>query len=171
VSLEGSSFWIIRSAPLSISDFLWAKFWSSLLPLLVLGETLIILSNLLLKVTSFMMALGIITVFMMTFGITSLGVGLGAAFPKFKYENAAQIPSGFGGIVYMITSLLYIGTVILLEVWPVYRIFTALTFRGHISYSGWGLVLASFSLLLAVHILAFLLPFKIGLNRLKQREV
>ena len=39
VSLEGASFWIIRSAPLSIRDFLWAKFWSSLLPLLLLSET------------------------------------------------------------------------------------------------------------------------------------
>jgi ABC-2 type transport system permease protein len=42
VSLEGAAFWIIRSAPLTISDFLWAKFWSSLLPLLVLAEILIV---------------------------------------------------------------------------------------------------------------------------------
>jgi ABC-2 type transport system permease protein len=94
VSLEGASFWIIRSAPLSISTFLWAKFWSSLLPLLVLAEALIILSNTLLKVTPFMMELGIVTVFTMTFGITSLGVGLGAVFPRFKHENVAQIPDG-----------------------------------------------------------------------------
>jgi ABC-2 type transport system permease protein len=90
VSLEGASFWIIRSAPLSISTFLWAKFWSSLLPLLVLAEALIILSNTLLKVTPFMMELGIVTVFTMTFGITSLGVGLGAVFPRFKHENVAH---------------------------------------------------------------------------------
>jgi ABC-2 type transport system permease protein len=38
VSLEGASFWIIRSAPLSLRDFLWAKFWSSLLPLLMIAE-------------------------------------------------------------------------------------------------------------------------------------
>ncbi|HEY6010615.1 MAG TPA: hypothetical protein VIX18_04015, partial [Nitrospirota bacterium] len=56
VSLEGASFWIIRSAPLSISDFLWAKFWSSALPLLALAEAPIVLSNTLLRVTPFMMA-------------------------------------------------------------------------------------------------------------------
>jgi ABC-2 type transport system permease protein len=136
VSLEGTSFWIIRSAPLSISAFLWAKFSSSLLPLLVLAEALIILSNTLLKVTPFMMELGIVTVFMITFGITSLGVGLGAVFPRFKHENVAQIPTGFGGIVYMLITMLFIGAVIIIEAWPTYRIFKAQTFSGCISSPG-----------------------------------
>jgi ABC-2 type transport system permease protein len=171
VSLEGASFWIIRSAPLSIHDFLWAKFWSSLLPLLVLAEALIVLSNTLLKVTPFMMGLGIATVFMMTFGITSLGVGLGAAFPRFKHENVAQIPTGFGGIVYMLTTMLFIGVVIILEAWPAYRIFTAQIFGGHISLSGWVLIAVSFILVMAVNILALFLPMNIGLKRLKQREI
>ncbi len=171
VSLEGASFWIIRSAPLSIGNFLWAKFWSSLLPLLILAETLIILSNTLLKVTPFMMALGIMTVFLMTFGITSLGVGLGAAFPRFKFENVAQIPTGFGGIVYMLTTMLFIGIVIVLEAWPVYRIFTALAFGGRITPSGWFMIVTSFLLVLSVNILAVVLPMKTGLNRLKQREI
>lgn len=171
VSLEGASFWIVRSAPLSIRDFLWAKFWSSLLPLLILAEILIILSNSLLKVTPFMMGLGIVTVFTMTFGITSLGIGLGAAFPQFKHENAAQIPSGFGGIVYMLVTMLFIGTVIVLEAWPVYRVFAALTFGGRISPSAWTMITLAFILIAAVHGMAVLIPMKIGWKRLKQREV
>jgi ABC-2 type transport system permease protein len=171
VSLEGASFWIIRAAPISIRDFLWGKFWSSLVPLLVLAEVLIVLSNTLLKVTPFMMNLGIVTVFMMTFGITSLGVGLGAVFPKFKHENVAQIPTGFGGIVYMLMTMLFIGVVIVLEAWPVYRIFTAKTFGGHISLPGWAIISTSFIMVAVVNILALFLPMKIGLNRLKQREI
>lgn len=171
VSLEGAAFWVLRSAPLSIKDYIWAKFWSNLLPLLILAEILIVLSNFLLKVTPFMMGLGVVTVFMMTFGITALGVGLGAVFPKFKHENVAQIPTGFGGIVYMLLTMLFIGTVILLEAWPVYRIFTALTLGSHISFSGWISIILSFALAIAVNILALLLPIKIGINRLSQREV
>ncbi len=171
VSLEGASFWIIRSAPLSIRAFLWSKFWSSLFPLLVIAEILIVLSNTLLNVTPFMMALGIMTVFMMTFGITSLGVGLGAVFPKFKHENVAQIPTGFGGIVNMLITMLYIGTIIILEAWPVYRIFTAQAFGGHISLYGWALIMLSFIMVIMVNLLALLLPIKIGSDRLSQREV
>ncbi len=171
VSLEGESFWIIRSAPVPVSDFLWAKFWSSLLPLLVLAELLIILSNMLLKVTPFMMWLGIGSVSMMTFGITSLGIGTGAVFPRFKYENAAQIPTGFGGIVYMLLAMLFIGMVVILEAWPVYRIFGVQTFGGGISPSDWAMISVSLTLVLVVNLLAVLLPIRIGLKRLLEREI
>jgi ABC-2 type transport system permease protein len=171
VSLEGASFWIIRSAPLSIRHFLWAKFWSSLLPLLVLSEILIVLSNTLLKVTPFMMWLGIATVFVMTFGITALGIGLGAVFPKFKHENVAQIPTGFGGIVYMLLTMLFIGIVITLEAWPVYKIFMAQTLGNNITITGWISIAISIVAVLAVNVMALFLPMKIGLERLKQREI
>jgi ABC-2 type transport system permease protein len=171
VSLEGASFWIIRAAPLSIRDFLWAKFWSSLLPLLVLAEILIVLSNSLLNVTPLMMALGIGTVFMMTFGITALGIGLGAVFPRFKHDNVAQIPTGFGGIVYMLATMLFIGIVIILEAWPVYRIFMYQTMGRRIGIIGWIPIIASFMTVIAVNILALLVPLKIGCKRLQEREV
>ena len=171
VSLEGESFWIIRSSPMSLKEFLWAKFWSNLLPLLILSEILIVLSNTLLKVTPFMMWLGIITTFFMTFGITSLGVGLGAVFPRFKHENVAQIPTGFGGIVYMLITMLFIGVVIALEAWPVYRIFSTFTFHTHISLSNWIWIVASFILVLGINLVTLFLPMKIGLDRLKDREI
>jgi ABC-2 type transport system permease protein len=171
VSLEGASFWIIRSAPLSLKAFLWAKFWSSLLPLLALAEVLIVLSNKLLKVTPFMMGLGILTTFLMTFGITALGVGLGAVFPKFKYENAAQIPTGFGGIVYMLLTMLFIGLVITLEAWPVYKIFSAQSMGNRITPSAWLSITLSFTAVLVANVLSVILPMKIGLKRLENREV
>jgi ABC-2 type transport system permease protein len=171
VSLEGEAFWIIRSSPLSLREFLWAKFWSSLVPLLVLAEILIVLSNTLLKVTPFMMALGVVTVFMMTFGITALGVGLGASFPKFRHENAAQIPTGFGGIVYMLMTMLFIGAVILLEAWPVYRIFASQVLGGYIPAYGWTWIIASFILVIVLNAAAVIAPMRIGLKRLSRREV
>jgi ABC-2 type transport system permease protein len=171
VSLEGASFWFIRAAPLSLKEFLWAKFWSSLLPLLVLSEILIVLSNFLLNVTRLMMVLGIGTVFMMTFGITALGIGLGAVFPRFKHNNVAQIPTGFGGIVYMLLTMLFIGSVILLEAWPVYRIFMAQTTGSRISILAWVPIIASFLAVIVINVLAIVLPLKIGYARLLQTEV
>lgn len=171
VSLEGQAFWIIRSSPLSLREFLWAKFWSSLLPLLILAEVLIVLSNALLKSTPFMMGLSVITVFMMTFGITSLGVGLGAVFPRFRYENAAQIPTGFGGIVYMLSAMIFIGATISLEAWPVYRIFASQATGKPIHAAGWAWIFVSFGLVLIINILGLILPVKTGLNRLNHEEI
>lgn len=171
VSLEGESFWIVRSSPLPLKDFLWAKFWSSVLPLLVLSEVLIVLSNVLLKVSGLMMIIGVATVFLMTIGIAALGVGMGAAFPRFRYENVAQIPTGFGGIAYMIVTMLFIGGVITLEAWPMYRIFLSQSMGFSMGPAKWAWVAASFLLVIALIVLAVILPMKIGLKRLLDREI
>src|SRR6185436_14113200 len=42
VSVEGPAFWIVRTAPISLRDFLWSKFWIGLVPVLVLTEALTI---------------------------------------------------------------------------------------------------------------------------------
>jgi ABC-2 type transport system permease protein len=171
VSLEGESFWIVRSSPLPLKDFLWAKFWSSLLPLLVLAEVLIVLSNLLLKVSDVMMIVGVATVFLMTFGIAALGIGMGAAFPRFRYENVAQIPTGFGGIAYMIVTMLFIGAIITLEAWPVYRIFLARSLGAGMGPAKWAWIVFAFLLVISLIVLAVILPMKIGLKRLLDREI
>ncbi len=171
VSLEGESFWIIRSSPLELRSFLRAKFWSSALPLLLLAEVLIVLSNWLLRVSPLMMAIGVATVFLMTFGITALGVGMGAVFPRFRYENAAQIPTGFGGIAYMLVTMLFIGAVIVLEAWPVYRLILSQTAGGRLSMQSLLWVGLSFLIVLGLNVLAVLLPLRIGLKRLLAREI
>ncbi len=171
VSLEGESFWIVRSSPLPLKDLLWAKFWSSVLPLLVLAEVLIVLSNVLLKVSTLMMAIGVTTVALMTFGIAALGIGMGAIFPRFRYENVAQIPTGFGGIAYMIVTMLFIGAVITLEAWPVYRIFLSHSIGAGMGPARWAWAALSFFLVIVLNVLAVILPMKTGLKRLMAREI
>ena len=105
ISLEGKAFWILQTSPISLRALLWSKFWLIFVPLLLLGELLVFLSNLLLHVPDWMMALSLITVCLMTFGIAAIGVGLGALYPNFNYDNAAEIPTSFGGAVAMILSV------------------------------------------------------------------
>ena len=68
-----------------------------------------------------MMGVSIFTITMMTFAIAGLALGFGALFPKFNTENAAQIPTSFGGLILMMASVVLIGLVIILEARPVYQ--------------------------------------------------
>jgi ABC-2 type transport system permease protein len=171
VSLEGSAFWIIRTAPVSLHHFLRVKFWMSLFPLLILAEILIFLSNYFLKVSSFMMVLSAVTMFFMTLGIVSLGIGVGAVYPRFRVENAAQIASGFGGFFYMILSLIFIGGVVVLEAWPVYTLFMAgFQHRALASWQWTGIVL-SFAGVAVLMGAAVILPMRIGLKKIAARDI
>ena len=45
VSAEGPAFWIIRTSPISLRDFLWSKFWIGFLPVLGLSLALTMIAN------------------------------------------------------------------------------------------------------------------------------
>jgi len=129
VSMEGEAFWIVRAAPIKIRSFLWIKFFLYYIPLTILAEILVISSNLLLSVSSFMMFLSVITIFLLVPGIVGIAIGLGAIYADFKSENPANVVTGFGGLLYMILSFGLIALVIILEAGPVYKIFMA-DFKG-----------------------------------------
>ncbi|MDY6844458.1 MAG: hypothetical protein SVW57_10255, partial [Thermodesulfobacteriota bacterium] len=170
VSIEGRSFWILKSSPLTLDSLLWSKFIVGLLPLLVLAELLIVLSNYLLRVSSFMMYLSSITVFFMTFGITAMGIGIGAIYPRFNAENVSQVSTGFGGLFYMLCSMIFIGLIVILEAWPVYLIFMAKLTGGNLSYNEWTFVVVSFCFVGILNIIAFVFPMKLGLKNLSVLE-
>src|SRR5256885_1195271 len=115
ISLEGRTLWLLRSSPLEMRQLLWSKFWVGTLPLLALALVLVFATDVLLQVSGFTMAVSIFTITMMTFAIAGLALGFGALFPKFNTENAAQIPTSFGGLILMMASVVLIGLVIILE--------------------------------------------------------
>jgi len=170
VSLEGNSFYIIKSSPMGLKKFLWCKFWVNFIFLVIMSEILIIFTNYLLKVDSLIMSVSIATIFLMTFGITSLGIGCGAMYPRFRVENIAQIPTGFGGLLFMILSILFIGSIIVLEATPVYYFMMSDLTNTPITDSNWIKISIHFGLVLIINILAFILPMKIGLKKLSEFE-
>ncbi len=168
-SLEGNSFWVIHTAPIQYRRFLFEKFFIFLFPLLILAETLIIISNILLEVDGYMMILSVVTIFIITIGLTGLGVGMGAIYPKFINENPAQIAMSIGGILYMIFSLLYIGATIVLEAWPVYIYFSQ-QLRRSTGAGEIGLYISYASVLL-LSVCVTVIPLYLGIKRLKSFEV
>ena len=168
VSLEREAFWLVKTSPLSLRTFLWVKFFIYYLPLLILTEILIVATNILLKVTPFMMALSGLTVFLVVPGIVALGIGLGAAYPDFKAQNPTQTVTSFGGLVFMIACAAYIGLVIIIEAGPVYNLFMAGIHNKTISLSIWIWTVGSFTLVLVINLLAISLPMRFGERRLSE---
>jgi len=166
-SIEGQAYWIIFTSPLSVREFLWGKFFIYLVPIILLGELLIVASNILLGVQPFMMVLSTVTVFLFALSLTALGVGLGAVYPRFFYENAAQIAAGFGGIIYMIIGLIYIGLSIVIEARPVYVYFREQLVPGTYEYTSF---IISVLLLIVLNLAVFIIPMRLGVRSLTRME-
>jgi ABC-2 type transport system permease protein len=170
VSMEGEAFWIMRTSPLSLKKFLINKFWMSLIPLVVVAEVLTVMTNYLLKVTPFMMILSSITIFFMTFGITSLGVGMGAIYPKFKHTSSAEIPTGFGGLLYMMYAMGLVGLTVVLEARPVYILFTSSLQHTNLALWFYGELSLALFLIVVINIVALVFPLHYGLKNLNSME-
>ncbi|MFN7976006.1 MAG: hypothetical protein U0166_27330 [Acidobacteriota bacterium] len=112
VSLEGAAFWVIRSAPVDYRRFLYSKLMLHFVPFGLLAETLVVLAVALLAWDPYLLITSVYATAGMTFGLTGLGVGLGAMLPRFRFESATQIAAGVGGVTYMVLALLFITLVL-----------------------------------------------------------
>ncbi|MGE3537635.1 MAG: hypothetical protein AB7N91_09370 [Candidatus Tectimicrobiota bacterium] len=119
-SIEGRSFWVVLASPIAFRSFLREKFVMYLLPLLLLAETLVVVSNVLLNADTYLMIFAIVAILLMTCALTGLGVGLGAMYPRFEYDNIAQTAASAGGLLYMVLSLGLIGVILCLAARPLY---------------------------------------------------
>ncbi|HJU66106.1 MAG TPA: hypothetical protein VJ596_10535 [Gemmatimonadaceae bacterium] len=168
VSLEGRTLWLLKSSPMPATSLLWAKYWTGTLPLLVLALAIVGVTNALLQVSLFMMVVSVVTITFMTLALAAMALGLGVLFPQFRTENAAQIPTSFGGLVYMMLAVLLIGCVVRLEAGPVHAYLSAKTFGGTATAAD---MVLGFSLALVLCLAATLLPLSVAKRRLEEMEV
>jgi ABC-2 type transport system permease protein len=118
VSAEGQAFWIVRTAPVRMSSFLWSKFWTGLVPILVLAEALTIVSNQLLGIGTPLRVLSAAAIAFLTFALVGLACGMGARYPRFAAENLTQVAGSYGGVAFMVVAVLLILVTIALLAWP-----------------------------------------------------
>jgi ABC-2 type transport system permease protein len=117
VSSEGAAFWIIRTSPISLKDFLWSKFWISLTPVVILTEALTIVANEFLDVDPFLKVTTALAILFMSFALVGLAIGLGARYPRFG-ADASQAAGSYGGVTFMMQAVLFILVMVGLIGWP-----------------------------------------------------
>jgi ABC-2 type transport system permease protein len=125
ISLEGRQLWLLRSSPLDLRSLLWSKYWIGTLPLLVLAVGITWVTNVMLRATGFMMAVSLATVIGFTIAAAAMALAMGTFYPQFDTENAAQIPTSYGGLLFMMTSVSLLGLLIAIEAGPVASVLRA----------------------------------------------
>jgi ABC-2 type transport system permease protein len=168
VSLEGRHMWLLRSSPLDLRALLWSKYWVGTIPLLALALLLTGLTNVLLQVRPFMMVMELVTICGLTFAIAALALGFGALYPQFETENAAQIPTSFGGLVFMMATIVLLGAVIFVLWQAVYQYVRSVFLGQPVVVDAW--MVGWFVVAAALCAAATAVPLWIGLRRIERFE-
>ncbi len=156
VSIEGRSFWLILQAPLSLEKFLVGKWLGSLLPVLIVGQLLILSSNLLVGMAPIMTVLSAVQILIISLVASAMAVSMGAIYPQFHNPNAAKIASSFGAVIFMIVTIML--TLLLIGSWFHASIFLADMANTNANILTWGL--AGAGVLVSIGIIA--IAFKLG---------
>jgi ABC-2 type transport system permease protein len=166
ISIEGKMMWLLRSSPLDVRAVFWSKYWVGTVPLLLVALPLIVGTNLVLDASPFILALTSVTMVGVTFALTSLALGFGALYPNYDTENVAEIPTSFGGLLFMMAAVSYLAGVVILEAWPVYLFLQA---RTGVSEAGVDLapLLIGVSGAAILTLLATVLPLRAGIRKVQ----
>ena len=169
ISLEGRQMWLLRSSPLDPSAMLWSKYWIGTVPLLVLALTITVFTNWLLHASAFMMTVAVGTIVLYTLAASALALSFGAIYPQFGSENAAQIPTSFGGLVYMMSTLSLLTAIIMIESTPVMAYLRMDRYGGQLQ-SILPELAASAVLIIGICLTATFVPLRMALQRIEMME-
>jgi ABC-2 type transport system permease protein len=128
LSLEGQRFWLLGLLPVSRETILWSKFIFAAGTAILPCSLLILLSDLMLDISLFVMLSHQVTCLILCSGLAGIAVGLGARLPNFRESSPSRIAAGFGGTLCLVISTLYILVVVLLTALPTHFLIAA----GHI---------------------------------------
>ena len=88
-------------------------------------------------------------------------------FPQFETENAAQIPTSFGGLLFMMSSIAVIAGVVVLEARPVY---SYLSRSFTLARPDPTEMIVGFGLAALLCVAATIVPIRVALRRLETVE-
>lgn len=168
VSAEGAAFWIIRTSPLAMRDFLWSKFYTALLPVLLFTEGLTMAANELLGVDPFLKVVAAAGIAMMTLALVGLATGLGARYPRFD-ADPTQAAGSYGGVMFMIGAVMLIIVTIGLLGWPSSMYLMARTgqFRFRLTPERQMWIVMSFSAAAAICLATWWIAMRSGVKALE----
>jgi ABC-2 type transport system permease protein len=170
ISLEGYGYWLLRTSPLSTKQIVLAKFWGALPPTLILAFCLGFFSALSLQLSAIVTFLSVVVALSSAFVMTGLGVGIGAAVPRFKFDNPAEVAVSAGGLIYMGCSIVFGGIMTVIAARPVYISFSDPRYTQGLSYFSSLEGLLVLGLMFVLMVLGTLLPLWYGWNRLDRHE-
>jgi ABC-2 type transport system permease protein len=169
ISLEGRKFWILGLLPLKREQLLWGKFAFAVTMTNVLAGGIVLLSDLVLDMELPAILMHMLTLAVLSFGLSGMSVGMSAWMPNFRETDPSKIVVGFGGTMFTIASLMYL-VIAVGSICGPFHLAGARAFFGGAGdrYPWWAFAGVPVGVLMAIA--AIWLPMRIGARNLSKME-
>ena len=165
VSAEGNNFKLIKESPASLSDFLKAKFLLGFIPLLLLGEFLVVSSSLLLHFKLNFILISAVTMGLLCYGIVLISLIVGMRQADFTISSPLDFALSMRGFLFLTWALAFVMFILILIGAP-----TMVFLSKGFSFSFF-MVLAVTLFLIIAFLVIFNGIYKTSIIKLSKREV
>lgn len=169
LSLEGQSFWALRSMPVRISTVYWTKFVVGFLVVFVLALTIAYFSNRpfvrLTPTNRTLLWFGLYSAFWISLTMTALNLGFGGYFVNYQEKNPIRLASSQGATLTFLVTLVYLVILVALFALPLSSHFNAIFYRVPFNRTSIVPSLAVFTVLSAILIIV---GFVVGRRSLRR---
>ncbi|MEO0106235.1 MAG: hypothetical protein ABIL46_02760 [candidate division WOR-3 bacterium] len=167
ISLEREGIWVLASAPFSFKRILKIKYLFNLLLGILIMESLILSGNSFIRIErTIYLLLPVIAIFVAA-SLISINLGMGCIYPQFNEDNPSKIAAGTGGIIAALLSIAYVGVIIIILATPAHNYLSSKHFGQQINSC---LIILSLFGFCVINLLAIVLPLRLGLRSLQNRD-
>lgn len=163
ISLEGESFWKIKTAPISIKKYVKLKLLPYLISILSISLVLSLFSNY--KFSIYLIILSTLITICTAIGLVFMNFGMGGYFAIYKEKNPIRIASSQGATITFLVAILYMALLVVGLFVPLLRYFEKLAKLGEHNI---GYLLEATIVIGVVSIILSIVFYKIGLKSLRR---
>jgi len=163
VSLEGQSFWKIKSAPITTINFMIRKLTPYAVTIVSVSFLLNIVVNL-----QFNLHFTVIMVFVnliISVSLISMNFSVGALFADFNEKNPIRIASSQGASLSFLMNLIYMVLLIIIMYLPILTFFDSMIRYGKVNL---GLIYNSFAIIFILGLITFIISYQLLKRSLKR---
>lgn len=125
ISIEGLSFWKVRSAPISPAKVYWLKFFLAFIPMTALGLVLTAASHRPLWEFSLLRTSAMVSVVFVSLSFVSMNLAAGTFFSNFRETNPIRVSSSQGATLIFLIGIIYLVLLVAVFVVPTNAFFTS----------------------------------------------
>ncbi len=129
ISMEGQSFWSIRTSPIRMGKIYWLKFLVSFVLVLIVAELLSVFSNYPLHRYGPLLITAVASSFCLTLGLVALTLGAGGLFANYREKNAIRVASSPGASLTFLIGLAFLSVIVITLFIPLHQYFEFLILK------------------------------------------
>jgi ABC-2 type transport system permease protein len=167
---EGISFWIMKTSPLTLEKYIWTKVLFFSVPILAIGQFLIIASSFHIGVGKVFIALNTVTLALTSFSFVSMSVAFGTYDMKAAFTDTPQERMRTGNIAHMLVSVFLVIVILSLEVIPVFLYFLKEAQKGKFSGNAWLMIGGVMGVVILVNLVITFVSIHLSIRKAESLE-